>query len=171
MEGCAKAAKFVNFCDAFNIPILTLTNVTGFEATACSERRIARAASKLTYAFANATVPKVNVVIGQAFGNAANVMNSKAIGADYVYAWSQAQIGAMDARLAAQIIYAGEKDVDLSEKAAEYADLTAGALSAAARGYVDTVIEPEDTRKYVIGTFEMLYSKNEERPAKKHGTV
>ena len=171
VEGCAKAAKFVNFCDAFNIPILTLTNVTGFEATACSERRIARAASKLTYAFANATVPKVNVVIGQAFGNAANVMNSKAIGADYVYAWSQAQIGAMDARLAAQIIYAGEKDVDLSEKAAEYADLTAGALSAAARGYVDTVIEPEDTRKYVIGTFEMLYSKNEERPAKKHGTV
>ena len=170
VEGCAKAAEFVSFCDAFQIPVLTLVNVEGFMATAANERRIARASSKLTYAFANATVPKVTVVIGKAFGNAYNVMNSKAIGADYVYAWSQAQIGAMDARLAAQIIYAGE-DVDLNEKTAEYADLATGALSAAARGYVDTVIEPEDTRKYVIGTFEMLYSKNEERPAKKHGTI
>ena len=170
VEGCAKAAEFVSFCDAFQIPVLTLVKVEGFMATAANERRIARASSKLTYAFANATVPKVTVVIGKAFGNAYNVMNSKAIGADYVYAWSQAQIGAMDARLAAQIIYAGE-DVDLNEKTAEYADLATGALSAAARGYVDTVIEPEDTRKYVIGTFEMLYSKNEERPAKKHGTI
>ena len=170
-NGCEKAAAFVSFCDAFDLPVLTLTNATGFKACECSEKRIARSAAKLTFAFADATVPKVNVVIGKAYGNAFNVMNSKAAGADYTYAWSQAQIGMMDAKLAAKIMYAGEDGSVINEKAAEYAALQSSAAAAASRGYVDTIIEPEDTGKYVIGAFEMLYSKREDRPDKKHGTV
>ena len=170
-SGALKAAEFVQFCDAFNIPVLSLTNVTGFKADKHNERKIAKAAAKLTYAFANATVPKVNVIIGKAFGSAYAVMNSKAIGADMTYAWSQAEIGMMDAKLAAKIMYAGEDNTVINEKAAEYAELQSSAHAAAKRGYVDTIIEAEDTRKYVIGAFEMLFTKREDRPAKKHGTV
>lgn len=170
-RGALKAAEFVKFCDAFEIPVLTLTNVTGFKATKCSETRIAKAAAKLTYAFADATVPKVNVVIGKAFGSAYSVMNSKAIGADITFAWSQAEIGMMDARLAAKIMYADADNTLINEKAAEYATLQSSALAAARRGYVDTIIEAEDTRKYVIGAFEMLFTKREDRPVKKHGAV
>jgi acetyl-CoA carboxylase carboxyltransferase component len=169
--GAGKAAEFVTFCDAFEIPILSLTNVEGFKATKCSEKRIAKAAAKLTYAFANATVPKVNVIIGKAFGSAYVAMNSKAIGADVTFAWSQAQIGMMDAQLAAKIMYADADVKVINEKAAEYAALQSSALAAAKRGYVDNIIEAEDTRKYVIGAFEMLFTKREDRPAKKHGTV
>ena len=100
-DGAEKAAEFVQFCDAFNIPVLTLTNVSGFTASKYDEKRIAKSAAKLTYAFADATVPKVNVVIGKAFGSAYVTMNSKAIGADMVYAWPEAEIGMMDANLAA----------------------------------------------------------------------
>ena len=171
VNGCQKAAEFVEFCDAFDIPVLSLTNVTGFKADKHTERKIAKAAAKLTYAFANATVPKVNVVIGKAFGSAYSVMNSKAIGADVTFAWSQAQIGMMDARSAAKIMYAEADNTVINEKAAEYAALQESALAAAKRGYVDTIIEAEDTRKYVIGAFEMLFTKREDRPAKKHGTV
>lgn len=170
-RGCRKAAEFVKFCDAFEIPVLTLTNVTGFKASICSEKNIAKAAATLTMAFADASVPKVNVVIGKAFGNAYNVMNSKATGADLTFAWSDAQIGMMDAKLAAAIMYDGADGSVISEKAAEYASLQSSALSAAKRGYVDTIIEPEDTRKYMIGAFEMLYTKREDRPIKKHTAV
>ena len=103
-----KAADFVEFCDAFEIPVLSLTNVAGFKACKCILReRIAKAAAKLTYAFANATVPKVNVITGKAFGSAYAAMNSKAIGADMTFAWENAQIGMMDAKLAAKIMYEG----------------------------------------------------------------
>ena len=170
-NGCTKAAEFVAFCDAFDIPVLSLTNVTGFKADKHSERKIAKAAAKLTYAFAEATVPKVNVIIGKAFGSAYSVMNSKAIGADMTYAWSQAEIGMMDAKLAAKIMYADADSTVINEKAAEYAALQESALAAAKRGYVDTIIEAEDTRKYVIGAFEMLFTQREDRPVKKHGTV
>ena len=170
-KGAEKAAKFVSFCDAFGIPVLTLTNVTGFKADMHSERKIANAAAKLTYAFANATVPKVNVITGKAFGNAYTVMNSKALGADMPYSWENAQIGMMDAKLAAKIMYDGSDIATINEKAAEYAALQSSALSAAKRGYVDTIIEAKDTRKYVIGAFEMLFTKREDRPSKKHGTV
>lgn len=170
-EGCEKAADFVNFCDAFGIPVLTLTNVKGYEATLASEKAIAKAAAKLTYAFANATVPKVNVVIGKALGTAYVVMNSKAIGADITMAWPDAQIGAMDGKLAAKIMYDGQGADVINEKAAEYEALTLNVTSAAKRGYVDQIVNAADTRKYVIGAFEMLFTKSEDRPAKKHGTV
>ena len=170
-DGCEKAAEFVNFCDAFGIPVLTLTNVKGYEATLASEKTIAKAAAKLTYAFANATVPKVNVVIGKALGTAYVVMNSKAIGADITMAWPDAQIGAMDGKLAAKIMYDGQDADVINEKAAEYEALTLNVTSAAKRGYVDQIVNAADTRKYVIGAFEMLFTKSEDRPAKKHGTV
>ena len=171
VDGCKKATDFVNFCDAFSIPVLTLTNVTGFAATVESEKNMASAVAKLTYAFANATVPKVNVIVGKAFGSAYVSMNSKSIGADLVYAWPTTEIGMMDAKLAAQIMYADADAETLNEKAAEYKELQSSPNSAAARGYVDAIIEPADTRKYVIGAFEMLFTKREDRPAKKHGTV
>ena len=171
VDGCKKAIDFVNFCDAFSIPVLTLTNVAGFAATVESEKNMARAAARLTYTFANATVPKVNVIIGKAYGSAYVTMNSKSIGADMVYAWPTAQIGMMDADLAAKIMYADADVATQREKAAQYRDLQSSPESAARRGYVDAVINPADTRKYVIGAFEMLFTKREDRPDKKHGTV
>lgn len=177
VDGANKAEEFVNFCNAFEIPVLTLTNVKGFEATVEAEKHIAKAVAKLTYAFANATVPKVNVIVGEAYGSAYVTMNSKSIGADMTYAWPTASIGMMDASLAAKIMYADEISASedaaatVSAKAAEYANLQSSVESAAARGYVDTVINPEDTRRYVAAAFEMLYTKREERPIKKNGTV
>ena len=169
--GCKKAAAFVKFCDAFGIPVLTLTNVKGLKATACSEKNLAREMAALTYAFADATVPKVNVITGKAFGSAYVTMNSKAIGADMVYAWPEAEIGMMAADMAAKIMYTDADADTLKAKTEEYKALQSSPLSAAGRGYVDTIIEPADTRKYVIGAFEMLFTKREERPSKKHGTI
>ena len=170
-KGCRKAADFVTFCDAFEIPVLTLTDVNGFKASKCSEKTLAREAAKLVYAFANATVPKVNVMTGKAFGSGYLVMNSKALGADMVYAWPDAEIGAMEAGLAAKIMYPDVSADERKEKEDQYRSMQESAASAAARGYVDTVIRPEDTRKYVIGALEMLFTKREDRPSKKHGTV
>jgi acetyl-CoA carboxylase carboxyltransferase component len=175
--GCTKAAEFVNFCDAFDIPVLTLVNVKGYKATKCSEKKIAKAAAKLTYAFANATVPKVSVIVGQAIGTAYLTMNSKSIGADIVYAWQAASIGMMDAAEAAKIMYADEieKAEDtvglIKEKAESYHQLQSSALAAAKRGYVDDIINASDTRPRVIAAFEMLFTKREDLPAKKHGTI
>ncbi|SHJ22290.1 acyl-CoA carboxylase subunit beta [Hespellia stercorisuis] len=171
VEGCKKAIDFVNFCDAFNVPVLTLTNVTGFAATKEAEKNMARATARMTYTFANASVPKVNVIVGKAYGSAYVAMNSKSIGADMVYAWPTAEIGMMDSKLAAKIMYADADAATLNEKAAEYKELQSSPMSAARRGYVDAIIDPADTRKYVIGAFEMLFTKREDRPAKKHGTV
>lgn len=176
-EGATKAAEFVEFCDAFNIPVLTLTNAKGYATTIEEEKTVAKAVAKLTYAFANATTPKVNVVIGHAFGGAYVAMNSKAVGADMVFAWPESKIGTMCPKDAVRIIYAEElknaedKNAFLEEKANEYRTMQSSAMSAAKRGYVDNIIEACDTRKYVIGAFEMLYTKREERPFKKHGTV
>ena len=170
-RGARKAAGFVKFCDAFDIPVLTLTNVTGFKATVCGEKVMAKSVGELVHAFASATVPKVNVIIGKAYGTAYVAMNSKSVGADIVYAWDNAEIGMMDASMAAKIMYPGSEASVINEKAAEYRELQSSVESAAARGYVDTVIAPADTRKYVIGAFEMLFTKREDRPAKKHGTV
>ena len=169
--GCAKATDFVNFCDAFSIPILTITNTTGFKATVEAEKKMAKAAAKLTFAFANATVAKVNVIVGKAYGSAYTVMNSKAIGCDITIAWPGSKIGTMDSKLAAKIMYEGQGSDVIDAKAKEYEELTLAAASAARRGYVDQIIEPADTRKYVIGAFEMLLSKEEIPYDKKHLTI
>lgn len=156
--GCGKAADFVRFCDCFGIPVLTITNATGFEATICAEKKNAKAIADLTDAFANCDVPRVNLVVGKALGSAYCVMNSKAIGCDMTFAWPTAEIGAMDAKLAAGIMYSGESASVIDEKAKEYADLQNSALSAAKRGYVDSIIDPDDTRKHLVYAYEMLFA-------------
>ncbi|MGN0482866.1 MAG: acyl-CoA carboxylase subunit beta [Lachnospiraceae bacterium] len=169
-RGCKKAAEFVCFCDAFEIPVLSLTNVEGFKATVCAERNLAKDAGALVYALSMATVPKVNLIVGNAYGSAGIVMNSKSIGADFVYAWPDAKISAMDAQMAAKIMYPDAKAEELAQKAAEYEKKQSGVDGAARRGYVDRIIEPAETRKYMIAAFEVLYSKRETGPYKKHGT-
>lgn len=168
-DGCKKAEDFVKFCDAFQIPVLTLTNVRGYGASIDQEKKIALAAAKLTYAFASATVPKVNLITGKAYGSAYISMNSKHIGADLVFALPQAEIGMMDAEAAAKIIC--DDPIQLAETTQKYRELQSSAEAAAKRGYVDSIIDADSVRKHLIYAFEMLYTKSEDGPAKKHGTV
>ncbi|BCN31332.1 acyl-CoA carboxylase subunit beta [Anaeromicropila herbilytica] len=176
-EGCYKAERFVRFCDAFEIPLLTLTDVSGYLADSEEEKTIASAAAKLTYAFANATVPKINLIVGKAFGSAYLTMNSKHIGADIVFSYKDSKIGMMDSKIATSIIYEDEinastdKLLYLDTKAGEYEEKQISPIAAAKRGYVDSIIEISSTRKELIYTFDMLYSKRETRPRKKHGTI
>ena len=177
-RGMRKAADFVTFCDAFNIPLLVLADVEGFSRkSAEAEKSIAKAAAKLTAAFAGADVPKVTLITRKAYGSAGVVMNSKAIGADIVYAWPEAEVGAMAADAAVKIIYADELQKEekkaefLKEKTEEYKKLAGSAEAAARRGYVDDIIKAEETRKRVIAAFEMLFSKSADRPSRKHGTI
>lgn len=156
--GCKKAIHFINFCDAFSIPVLTLVDVDGFKRNEMNEKLLARGIAKLTYTFANATVPKVTVIVGDAYGTAGVCMNSKAIGADIVYAWTGSKMGLMDKTLLEGITDAVDKDIN----AAEYN---------ARRGYVDDIIAPAETRQRVAAAFEMLYNKEVEILPKKHGTV
>ena len=167
-RGCNKAAEFISFCDAFDIPVLSLTNVEGFSATECSEKNLAKAMARMTAAFAGATVPKVNVVIGNAYGSAYVMMNSKSVGADLVYAWEGSRIGMMDASLAAKIMYDGKPSDVIAEKTKEYAKLQSSVEAAARRGQVDLIIAPDNTRKYAAAAFEMLYTKGTGEPVKKH---
>lgn len=177
VKGAYIAAEFVNFLDAFSIPVLTLTNVKGYKATIAEEAGMAKAAAKLTFAFANATVPKVNLVMGEAMGSAYLTMNSKSIGADIEYAWPTAKIGTMDPEQAVKIMYADELAKDNFDKEkvaaakAEYTANMSSAMAAAKRGYLDDIIEGAATRKRLIAAFEMLYTKREDRPLKKHGAV
>ncbi|KIR03077.1 Acetyl-coenzyme A carboxyl transferase alpha chain / Acetyl-coenzyme A carboxyl transferase beta chain [Lachnospiraceae bacterium TWA4] len=176
-KGCLKAAKFVNLCDAFNIPILTLTNVTSYQANKHQERKLPDAIAALTKNLANATVPKINVITGSAIGSSAVVMNSKAIGADLVMAYETSKVGLMDAKSAVRIMYADEIKAStdavslINEKAKIYEEECSSALAAAKRGYVDMIIEPKETRKHVIAAFEMLYTKQIDSPERKHMSV
>ena len=126
---------------------------------------------KLTYAFSSATVPKVNLVVGESFGTAYIAMNSKSIGADLEFAWPTAKIGMMNAKEAANIMYSGESADVIAQKASEYDALQTSVESAAKRGYVDDIIVPDATRKRLIAAFEMLFTKQVSTPNKKHGTV
>ena len=116
-RGCNKAAEFVNFCDAYEIPVLSLTNEKGYAATVCAEKGLAKALARMTMAFADATCPKVNLITGNAIGSAYVTKNSKAIGADFTYAWEDAKIGMMDGELAAKIMYADASADELAAKA------------------------------------------------------
>ena len=167
-RGCNKAAEFIQFCDAFDIPVLSLTAVEGFAASVCSEKNLPKAMARMTAAFAEATVPKVNIIIGNAYGSASVMMNSKSIGADLVYAWEGSKVGMMEASLAAKIMYEDKGSEIIAEKAKEYEELQSSVLTAARRGYVDLIISPADTRKYAVAAFEMLYTKGIGEPVKKH---
>ena len=158
VNGCQKATDFIYFCDSFGIPVLSITNVKGYAATVCAEKRISKAVAEMTAAFADCDVPRVNVIVGKALGSAYVSMNSKSIGCDLTFAWPNAEIGTMDANLAAKIMYEGQGADVIADRAKEYAALQNNVESAAKRGYVDAVIEPQDTRKHLIYAFEMLYA-------------
>lgn len=170
VEGCEKASEFIQYCDAFSIPLLTLTNVNGFSNRHFAEKHLAKALAKFTYSIANATCAKVNLITGQAFGSAYAIMNSKSLGADLVYAWSDARVGMMDSAMAAKIIYPDADADELKAHTERYDSLQSSVMPAAERGYIDVVIEPEDTRKYLVAAFEMLYTKYLGETVKKHGT-
>ncbi|HHW32415.1 MAG TPA: methylmalonyl-CoA carboxyltransferase [Clostridiaceae bacterium] len=173
-----KAARFVRFCDSFNIPIVTFTDVPAFLPGVGQEHGgIIRHGAKLLYAFSEATVPKVNVIVRKAYGGAYIAMNSKTIGADMVFAWPTAEIAVMGPEGASNIIFkkeiaSADDPVEMrNQKIQEYRDKFSNPYVAAARGYVDDVIEPATTRLRVISALEMLSGKRENRPAKKHGNI
>lgn len=165
-----KAARFVRFCDSFNIPLLVFEDVPGFLPGTDQEwNGIISNGAKLLYAFCEATVPRVTVITRKAYGGAYDVMNSKHIGADMNYAWPTAEIAVMGAKGAVEIIFKGEKD--LKKKEEEYIEHFANPYRAAERGYVDEVIRPEDTRARLISAFQMLENKADKLPKKKHGNI
>lgn len=173
-----KAARFVRFCDAFNIPLLVFEDVPGFLPGTDQEwNAIITNGAKLLYAFSEATVPRITVITRKAYGGAYDVMNSKHIGADLNFAWPTAEIAVMGAKGAAEIIFkrdidaAEDRDVAWKEKEKEYSDLFANPYRAAARGFVDEVILPEETRARLIQAFEMLQNKVKNNPKKKHGNI
>ena len=178
VNSAKKSARFVRFCDAFNIPLLVLEDVPGFLPGTDQEwNGIIVHGAKLLYAFSEATVPRVTVITRKAYGGAYDVMNSKHIGSDMNFAWPSAEIAVMGAKGAAEIIFkkeinsAEDKDAKWKEKEAEYAQLFANPYSAAERGFIDEVILPKDTRRKLIKAFAMLEDKKALRPERKHGNI
>ena len=173
-----KGARFVRFCDCFNIPLLVLEDVPGFLPGTDQEwNGIITNGAKLLYAFCEATVPRITVITRKAYGGAYDVMNSKHIGADMNFAWPTAEIAVMGAKGAAEIIFkreideAEDKVAKLAEKEAEYVKNFANPYKAAARGFVDEVIHPRDTRRKLIKAFAMLENKKVTAPRRKHGNI
>ncbi|MNE28928.1 putative propionyl-CoA carboxylase beta chain 5 [compost metagenome] len=178
IDSSRKGARFVRFCDCFNIPLLVLEDVPGFLPGTDQEwRGIITHGAKLLYAFSEATVPRITVITRKAYGGAFDVMNSKNIGADLNYAWPTAEIAVMGAKGAAEIIFKSEiaaaedKEAKWKEKEAEYAEMFANPYRAAERGFVDAVILPEETRATLIAAFKSLEKKSETLPKKKHGNI
>ena len=176
MAGCLdvnasdKAARFIRFCDAFNIPLVNLVDVPGFLPGVGQEHTgIIRHGAKMLYAYSEATVPKVTVITRKAYGGSYIAMCCRELGADQVMAWPSAEIAVMGPAGAANIIF--RKDPDKDQKTAEYVEEFATPYKAAERGYADMVIEPKETRPYVITALNALASKREVGPAKKHGNI
>jgi propionyl-CoA carboxylase beta chain len=177
-ESSIKAARFIRFCDAFNIPIVTFEDVPGFMPGTDQEKHgIIRNGAKLLYAYCEATVPKLTVITRKAYGGAYDVMSSKHIRGDMNFAWPSAEIAVMGPHGAAEIIFkkeidkAKDKEKALTEKVKEYTEKFANPYIAAGRGYVDDVIEPKETRPRIIRALEMLENKVDTNPKKKHGNI
>jgi propionyl-CoA carboxylase beta chain len=178
VQSSQKGARFVRFCDCFNIPLLVLEDVPGFLPGTDQEwNAIITNGAKLLYAFSEATVPRITVITRKAYGGAYDVMNSKHIGADLNFAWPSAEIAVMGAKGAAEIIFKGEISAAadpaaaLLEKEKEYAEIFANPYRAAERGFVDEVIVPEETRVKLIKAYAMLENKVSTLPKKKHGNI
>jgi len=178
IDSARKAARFVRFCDAFNVPVLTLVDTSAYRpGTAQEYGAIITHGAKLVYAYAEATVPKVTVILRKAFGGAYDALGSKHMRTDINLAWPQGEIAVVGPDPAVSILYRQrlqESDDPAAERArlvAEYSERFANPYIAAARGYVDDVIDPRDTRRAVIESFRMLRSKTDTMPAKKHGNV
>jgi propionyl-CoA carboxylase beta chain len=173
-----KAARFVRFCDAFNIPLVTLVDVPGFlPGTDQEHGGIIRNGAKLLYAYAEATVPKLTVITRKAYGGAYDVMSSKHIRGDYNVAWPGAEIAVMGPEGAVNILYkdelakATDPDTKRTELTKEYAEKYANPYAAAARGYLDDIIEPHETRPRLIAALRALSGKRDVNPKKKHGNI
>ena len=173
-----KAARFVRTCDSFNIPIITFTDTPGYFPGVDQEHGgIIRHGAKLLYAYSEATVPKINVIIRKAYGGAYIAMSSKHLDTDVVMAWPTAEIAVMGPEGAANIIFKNDiasSDDPIAErenKIQDYKNKVATPFVAAQRGYIDDVIEPDSTRPRIIAALEMLSSKRDSRPAKKHGNL
>ncbi len=178
IHSSVKGARFVRFCDSFNIPLLVLEDVPGFLPGTDQEwNAIITNGAKLLYAFCEATVPRITVITRKAYGGAYDVMNSKHIGADMNYAWPSAEIAVMGAKGAAEIIFKREISAATDprekwlEKEKEYSDIFANPYRAAERGFIDEVIEPAQTRLKLIKAFKMLENKVVSTPRKKHGNI
>ncbi len=178
IDSSDKASRFIRFCDSFNIPLITFEDVTGFFPGIKQEHGgIIRHGAKILYAYSEATVPKLTVILRKAYGGAYVALNSKSIGADLVYAWPNAEIAVMGPQGAANIIFAREiqgssnPEAVREQKIEEYREKFANPYVAASRGMVDDVIDPRDTRIKLIQALEMLRNKKESRPAKKHGNI
>ncbi len=178
INASVKAARFVRFCDSFNIPLLVFEDVPGFMPGSTQEHNgIIRNGAKLMYAFAEATVPKVTLILRKAYGGAYIVMNSRHLYADRVVAWPSAEIAVMGSKGAVEILFRrASKDQEdpkafLAEKEAEYKEKFANPYDAASKSYIDGVILPSETRTYLIKTLEQLANKEAEIPAKKHGNI
>lgn len=173
VDASDKAARFIRFCDAFGIPLLTLEDVPGFLPGVNQEYTgIIRHGAKMLYAYSEATVPKVTLITRKAYGGAYLAMCCKDMGADIVYAWPDAEVAVMGPEGAANIIFRGVKsEEERKEKIAEYKEKFATPYIAASRGLVDDVIDPADSRKMIIAAFEMLQSKRRERSERMHGNI
>ena len=178
VDSSKKGARFVRFCDCFNIPLLVLVDVPGFLPGTDQEwNGIIVNGAKLLYAFSEATVPRVTVITRKAYGGAYDVMNSKHIHADMNFAWPTAEIAVMGAKGASEIIFkkeirsADDPTAKLKEKETEYGEKFANPYSAAQRGFIDEIIEPRVTRRKLIKAFAMLENKVKHLPAKKHGNI
>jgi propionyl-CoA carboxylase beta chain len=178
IDASTKAARFVRFCDAFNIPLITFVDVPGFlPGTAQEYGGIIRHGAKLLYAYCEATVPKVSVITRKAYGGAYVVMSSKHVRGDVNYAWPAAEIAVMGPEGAVNIIFRNEinnaSDAEETRKrlVADYQEKFANPYAAADRGYIDAVIDPRDTRPKIIRALEMLENKRDTLPAKKHGSI
>ncbi|HTD40334.1 MAG TPA: acyl-CoA carboxylase subunit beta, partial [Mucilaginibacter sp.] len=178
IHSSTKGARFVRFCDSFNIPLLVFEDVPGFLPGTDQEwNAIITNGAKLLYAFCEATVPRITVITRKAYGGAYDVMNSKHIGADMNFAWPSAEIAVMGAKGAAEIIFkreinaAEDKDAKWREKELMYSDIFANPYRAAERGFIDEVIEPSETRIKLIHAFKMLENKVVNNPRKKHGNI
>lgn len=178
IDSSSKAARFVRTCDAFNIPLLTLVDVPGFQPGVDQEYGgIIRHGAKLLYAYCEATVPRISVIVRKGYGGAYVVMDSKSVGSDLSFAWPSAELAVMGPEGAVGIIY--RKDIEEAanpeerrqELVDEYVEQFANPYIAAERGYVDDVIDPADTRRKIIAGFELLRSKKEELPQRKHGVI
>lgn len=168
-DASIKAARFVRFLDAFNIPIITFVDVPGFlPGTDQEHNGIIRNGAKLLYAYAEATVPKLTVITRKAYGGAYDVMSSKHLKGDANYSWPSGEIAVMGAKGAVEIIFRG-KDID--RKTTEYTDRFANPMVAAQRGFIDAVLDPASTRERLCDDLEMLREKDVERPWRKHGNI
>ncbi|NMF96468.1 acyl-CoA carboxylase subunit beta [Aromatoleum toluolicum] len=174
IKSSIKAARFVRFCDAFNIPVVTLVDVPGFMPGTTQEYGgIIKHGAKLLYAYAECTVPKVTIITRKAYGGAYDVMSSKHLRGDVNFAWPSAEIAVMGPKGAVEIIFRGEKDdpAKLAQREAEYKARFANPFVAGARGFIDDVIMPHETRKRVCRSLSMLKNKELENPWRKHGNI